>query len=135
MDEVVNSKIAVFGNKKIRNIFYKDELWFSVVDIIEVLTVSTIPRRYWADLKRKLINEGFNELYEKIVQLKVESLDGKKYLTDCANNETLLRIIQTVPSPKVEPFKRWLAKRVISKENYLPSRQAGLPGGKIKRLK
>jgi hypothetical protein len=79
------------------------------VDVIEVLTGSSIPRRYWSDLKIKLKEEGF-QLYEKIVQLKLLSADGKKYETDCADTELLLRIIQSIPSPKAEPFKVWLAK-------------------------
>lgn len=103
-------KVAIFKGQKVRREVYKNEWWFSVVDVISALTDSTIPRRYWADLKRKLTNEGFNELYEKIVQLKIESSDGKKYQTDCANTETIFRVIQTIPSPKAELFKRWLAK-------------------------
>ena len=73
------------------------------------MTDSSIPRRYWSDLKIKLKNEGF-ELYEKIVQLKLLSADGKFYKTDCANTETIFRLIQSIPSPKAEPFKLWLAK-------------------------
>lgn len=90
----------------------KAETWFfSVVDIIQALTDSRNARRYWSDLKTKLSDEeGFSELYEKIVQLKLLSTDGKKYQTDCATAETLLRIIQSIPSPKAEPIKQWLAK-------------------------
>ncbi len=80
-----------------------------MVDVVEVLTDSSIPRRYWSDLKSKLKEEGF-ELYEKIVQLKLPAADGKKYETDCANTESLFRIIQSIPSPKAEPFKLWLAR-------------------------
>jgi len=76
-----------------------------------VLTDSTNPRRYWSDLKRNLQEKkGVGELYDKIVQLKLKSADGKYYETDCANTETMFRIIQSIPSPKAEPFKRWLAK-------------------------
>ncbi|NGX59873.1 MAG: hypothetical protein KR126chlam3_01033 [Chlamydiae bacterium] len=76
-----------------------------------MLTDSSNPRRYWSDLKKKLTeDEGFSQLYEKIVQLKMESADGKRYPTDTANTEILFRIIQSIPSPKAEPFKRWLAK-------------------------
>ncbi len=82
--------------------------YFSVVDVIEVLTDSTIPKRYWSDLKRKLLLE-WSEVYEKIVQLKMLASDGKKYSTDCFNTEDLLRIIQSISSPKAEPFKVWLA--------------------------
>ena len=106
------TSIKLFESKKIR-VHWEDaeERWyFSIIDIIETLTDSNNPRRYWSDLKRKLSKEGFNQLYEIIVQLKLESSDGKKYVTDCADTEGLLRIIQSIPSPKAEPFKRWLAK-------------------------
>lgn len=79
------------------------------MDVISVLTGTENPRRYWSDLKRKLKNEGAVEVYEKIVQLKMTAPDGKKRLTDVADTEQLLRIIQSVPSPKAEPFKAWLA--------------------------
>jgi len=104
-------KIAIFNQQKIRRIWDEEkELWyFSIIDIIKILTNSTIPKRYWTDLKRKLEQEG-SQLYEKIVQLKLEASDGKKYLTDVADTETLLRIIQSIPSPKAEPLKIWLAK-------------------------
>jgi hypothetical protein len=78
--------------------------------VVEVLTDSENPRRYWSDLKRKLKAEGYGELYEKIVQLKMTAPDGKQRATDAANTETLLRVIQSIPSPKAEPFKRWLAQ-------------------------
>lgn len=104
-------KIAVFKGKSIRKTIYDNQWWFSIVDVIEVLTESPNSRRYWSDLKRQLSDkEGFFELYGKIVQLKLESSDGKKYETDCANTETVFRIIQSIPSPRAEPFKRWLAK-------------------------
>jgi hypothetical protein len=103
-------RVAVFEGKHIRKIMYEGEWWFSVVDIIEVLTGSSIPKRYWSDLKKKLVSEGFTEAYEKIVRLKMVAPDEKMRLTDCANTETMFRIIQSIPSPKVEPLKRWLAK-------------------------
>ena len=104
--------IKLFESKRIRVHWNNDsEKWFfSVIDIIETPTGSQNPRRYWSDLKRKLTKEGFSQLYEIIVQLKLESSDGKKYKTDCADTEGLLRIIQSIPSPKAEPFKVWLAK-------------------------
>lgn len=105
-----NTKIALFKGKKIRRIIYQNEWWFSIVDIIEALTGTDRPRKYWNDLKKKLTEEGYYEVSEKIGQLKMEAIDGKKYLTDCADTETVFRIIQSVPSPKAEPFKRWLAK-------------------------
>ena len=104
------TRIAVFKGKEIRKTIYKNEWWFSVTDVVAVLTDSNIPRRYWSDLKIKLKKEGFVEVYGKIVQLKLESPDGKLRETDCANTETIFRIIQTIPSPKAEPFKRWLAR-------------------------
>ncbi|KPK33258.1 MAG: phage antirepressor protein [Chlamydiae bacterium SM23_39] len=110
-DEKSISKIAVFKGKKIRKIIHKDEWHFSIIDIIEVLTESSNPRRYWSDLKNKLFeNEGFSQLYEKIVQLKLMAPDKKMRDTDTTNTETIFRIIQSIPSPKAEPFKRWLAK-------------------------
>ena len=107
---VETTKIAIFKGKGIRKTIYKNEWWFSIVDVIAALTDSNIPRRYWSDLKIKLKKEGFIEVYEKIVQLKLEAPDGKLRETDCANTETIFRIIQTIPSPKAEPFKRWLAR-------------------------
>ena len=109
MNEV--NKLAIFQGKKIRKILHKNEWWFSIIDIIEVLTEASIPRRYWTDLKKKLIEEeSFAELYEKIVQLKLKAQDGKMRDTDCANTETIFRIIQSIPSQKAEPFKKWLAR-------------------------
>ena len=104
-------QIQNFNDAKIRMVWdnEKEQYFFSVVDIIQVLTDSATPRRYWSDLKRKLQAEG-SELYEKIVQLKLEASDGKKYLTDVATVEQVFRIIQSVPSKKAEPFKLWLAE-------------------------
>jgi len=104
------TQIAIFRRKEIRKTVHKKEWWFSVIDIIQALTDSSMPRRYWTDLKRKLKDEGYFEVYDNIVQLKMEALDGKMRETDCANTETLFRIIQSIPSPKVEPLKRWLAR-------------------------
>jgi len=103
-------RVALFDGKRIRKILSEDEWWFSIIDIVKVLTASNNPKRYWSDLKRKLAKEGYSELYDKIVQLKFVAADGKYYATDCANTETMFRIIQSIPSPKVEPLKRWLAK-------------------------
>ncbi len=106
-----NKKIAIFEGNNIRRIWddEKESWYFSVVDVITVLTGSSIPRRYWSDLKIKLTDEG-SQLYEKIVQLKFQAVDGKYYLSDAADTETLFRIIQSIPSPKAEPFKLWLAR-------------------------
>ena len=111
-----NGSIQLFENQKIRTAWdaEKEEWYFSIIDVISVLTGTANPRRYWSDLKRKLKAEGANELYEKIVQLKMLSSDGKRYKTDVANTEQLLRIIQSIPSPKAEPFKAWLA--MVGKE-------------------
>ena len=104
------NKLAVFEGKRIRKSIHDNEWWFSIIDVIEVLVGSDRPRRYWNDLKSKLISEGYFEVSEKIGQLKMVAPDGKMRLTDCANTETMFRIIQSIPSPRVEPFKRWLAK-------------------------
>ena len=117
MEEVNdNGSIQLFEDQKIRTAWdaEKEEWYFSIIDVISVLTGTANPRRYWSDLKRKLKAEGANELYEKIVQLKMLSSDGKRYKTDVANTEQLLRIIQSIPSPKAEPFKAWLA--MVGKE-------------------
>ena len=103
--------IKLFEEKKVRSHWDpKSETWyFSVVDAVEILSGSDRPRKYWADLKSKLKKEG-SQLSEKIGQLKMLASDGKMYLTDVADTETLLRVIQSIPSPKAEPFKLWLAK-------------------------
>ena len=106
----MTTKIAVFKGKKVRKTIHNNEWWFSVIDIIEALTGTERPRKYWNDLKKKLADEGYFEVSENIGQLKLLASDGKKYLTDCANTETTFRIIQSIPSPKAEPFKRWLAR-------------------------
>ncbi|AQU02540.1 MAG: Bro-N domain-containing protein [Dehalococcoides mccartyi] len=103
-------QISLFKNKEIRRVLHDGEWFFSVVDIIEAITDSIRPRQYWTDLKSKIIKEGANELYENIVQLKMPASDGKERDTDAADAETVFRIIQSIPSPKAEPFKRWLAK-------------------------
>ncbi len=105
------SGIKLFESKKVRTHWDEEkETWyFSVIDVIEILTGSSIPKRYWSDLKKKLTNEG-SQLYENIVQLKLEASDGKKYATDCLDTPNLLRLIQSIPSPNAEPFKQWLAK-------------------------
>ena len=105
------TSIKLFESKKIRSHWDSEqEKWyFSVIDIIEVLTGSNNSRRYWSDLKIKLKQEG-SQLYEKIVQLKMKASDGKMRKTDVADTEQLLRFIQSIPSPKAEPFKTWLAK-------------------------
>jgi len=105
------NEMILFQDKKVRRIWNEsNQKWyFSIVDVIEVLTESNRPRKYWNDLKSKLKNEG-SELSEKIGQLKMQSSDGKFYDTDVADTEELFRLIQSIPSPRAEPFKRWLAK-------------------------
>ncbi len=105
------SNIKLFEQKQVRSHWDEEnEKWYlSVIDIIEILTGSTIPKRYRSDLKKKLTNEG-TQLYEKIVQLKFEAADGKKYATDCLETQDVFRLIQSIPSPKAEPFKLWLSK-------------------------
>ncbi len=105
------NSIQLFEDRKVRT-FWNDEheKWFiSIIDVIEILTNTDRPRKYWSDLKAKLKKEG-SELSEKIGQLKMQSADGKFYLTDVADTEQLFRLIQSIPSPKAEPFKLWLAQ-------------------------
>ena len=109
MTEKSQKGLIVFQDKKIRRIWHNNEWHFSVVDVINALEASTIPKRYWSDLKAKLLQEGF-EPYDKIVQLKLPAEDGKLRETDCANTKNMFRIIQSIPSPKAEPFKLWLAQ-------------------------
>ena len=105
-------KIQLFEDEPIRTAWdaEREEWYFSIVDVIRVLTGTENPRRYWSDLKRKLKAEGAFELYENIVQFKMTAPDGKMRLTDTADTEQLLRIIQSIPSPRAEPMKRWLAQ-------------------------
>jgi hypothetical protein len=105
------NSIIIFNQKQVRRTWNGEkELWyFSVVDVIEILTDTQRPRKYWNDLKKKLSEEG-SQLSEKIGQLKMKSSDGKSYLTDVLDTENILRLIQSIPSPKAEPFKLWLAK-------------------------
>jgi hypothetical protein len=104
------AKIAIFQKKEIRKTIYLNEWWFSVVDIVAALTESARPSVYWSTMKARVQNDEGVQLSTICKQLKLESSDGKKYVTDCANTEGIFRIIQSIPSPKAEPFKRWLAK-------------------------
>ncbi len=106
-----DNSIQLFDDKKIRTQWdaEKERWYFSIVDIIEVLTGTDRPRKYWADLKKKLLTEG-SELSEKIGQLKMQAPDGKNRLTDVADQEQMFRLIQSIPSPKAEPIKRWIAQ-------------------------
>ena len=105
-----NINPTIFEEKEVRRSWHDEQWFFSIIDIVGILSESPNPRRYWSDLKRKLISEGYSELYEKIVQLKLQSSDGKMYETDSSNLSGIFRIIQSIPSPKAEPFKQWLAR-------------------------
>src|SRR3989338_11230833 len=107
MINMENTKIALFKGKKIRKTIYQDEWWFSIVDVCAVLTNSVGPGAYWRKLKQRLKEEG-SEVVTFCHGLRLVALDGKKYITDCASTEGIFRIIQSIPSPKAEPFKRWL---------------------------
>ncbi len=104
-------RIVIFQEQAVRRTWHANEWWFSVIDVVGILSETAIPKRYWSDLKRKLAQEaGSEQPYEKIVRLKLTAPDGKLRDTDVANTETLFRVIQSIPSPKAEPFKRWLAQ-------------------------
>src|SRR3989339_525700 len=109
--EEEDKKTKIFAGKKIRTYWNeeKEKWYFSIIDVIEILTESPRPRKYWADLKAKLITEG-PELSDKIGQLKMIAEDGKLRETDVGDTEQILRLIQSIPSKKAEPFKLWLAK-------------------------
>jgi len=104
-----DNSLVVFQDKKIRRIWHEDEWFFSVIDIIAVLTESENPRKYWSVLKTRLKQEG-SQTATNCSQLKLPSQDGKLRLTDVANTEQVFRLIQSIPSKKAEPFKQWLAK-------------------------
>lgn len=104
------TKIVLFKNRQVRKTLYQNEWHFSVIDIIEALTESANPKVYWSAMKVRVKNEDGIQLSTICKQLKLPSSDGKKYETDCVNTEDAFRIVQSIPSPKAEPFKRWLAK-------------------------
>lgn len=106
------STIKLFETKQVRSLWDAErEAWFfSIVDVVAVLTESPNPRKYWSVLKTRILKKEGAELATDCSQLKMESADGKKYLTDVADTEQLLRLVQSIPSPKAEPFKQWLAR-------------------------
>ncbi|MBI2981015.1 MAG: Bro-N domain-containing protein [Deltaproteobacteria bacterium] len=106
----METKIAIFKGNKIRKTLHENEWWFSVIDVVSVLTDSTNPRDYWFKMKQRVKSDDGIELSTLCRQLRLEAPDRKMRETDCANTEGIFRIIQSIPSPKAEPFKRWLAK-------------------------
>jgi len=107
--DITNIPPTVFEEKEVRRTWHDEQWFFSVIDVIAILSDSERPRKYWVDLKRKLREEG-SELSDKIGRLKLPSSDGKNYLTDVTNISGIFRIIQSISSPKAEPFKQWLAR-------------------------
>lgn len=126
------SNIKLFKDRKIRSVWNEEEeqWYFSIVDVIEILTDSPTPRQYWGKLKKREFTNL--QLYPFWVQLKLESQDGKKYATDCANVKGVLRIIQSIPSPKAEPFKQWLAQ--VGYERMLEIEDPELAQERMKNL-
>lgn len=103
--------VSEHGGFRFRRVWHDGEWWHSVADIVAAVAENTSrPRKYWDDLKRKLADEGFDQLSEKIGQLKLPAADGKNYTTDCATTGTMFRIVESVPSPRAEPIKQFLAR-------------------------
>jgi prophage antirepressor-like protein len=119
--------IKLFDNKKVRTLWdAEQEKWyFSIIDVIEILTGTDRPRKYWSDLKGKLKKEG-SELSAKIGQLKMAAEDGKMRITDVADTQQLFRLIQSIPSPKAEPFKLWLAKVAAERLDEMQDPELGI---------
>jgi len=122
------SSIKLFESKHIRSEWdeSKQKWYFAIIDVVEILTESNNPRRYWSDLKRKLDKEGYSQLYENIVQLKMISSDGKRYVTDCANakgfieNKVVARIGGKIAGNALMELEKESGEKVITSENYLP---------------
>lgn len=128
------NKIAIFKEKQIRRSWDEknEKWWFSVVDVIAALTESENPQVYWRVLKKRLLDEGSSETVTNCNGLKMMAADGRMRLTDVADVETLLRIIQSIPSPNAEPLKLWLARVGYEKSPGKAVRLPGLPGGNWK---
>ena len=119
-----NTDLILFENTPIRKVWHNEEWYFSVVDIIAVLTDSPIPKTYWSKLKTKIKAES--QAYPNTVQLKLIASDGKKRLTDCSNTEGILRIVMSVPSPKAEPLKLWLAQTGAERIEEIENPELGI---------
>lgn len=137
---ILQSSIKLFEEKKVRSIWNEEEQqwYFSVVDVVEVLTESVNPRDYWFKMKKRVHSEDGIELSTICRQLKMQSSDGKYYNTDCANVKSLFRIIQSIPSPKAEPFKQWLAQvgyermqEIENPETFEENENVARRGGKV----
>jgi DNA-damage-inducible protein D len=115
-DAPKNTDVSLFSQQQFRRLWHKNEWYYSITDVITILTGSPSSRQYWAVLKKRLEAEGFDETLSQIEQLKLQSQDKRFRLTDTANRQTILRIIQSVPSPKAESFKQWLAQ--IGEERF-----------------
>ena len=124
------NKLVIFQNKQIRRIWHNEEWFFSVVDVVGILAETPYPRQYWEKVKQREFVD--NQLSPIWLQLKLPSTDNKKYSTDCANTEGIFRIIQSIPSPKAEPFKRWLAK--VGKERIDEIENPELAQERMKKL-
>ena len=98
------------ASERVRRVWHNGRWFFSIIDVVGLLTDSAQPNRYWADMKQRVSDEGFRQLFAKCERLKMEASDGKQRLTEAADTETLLRLVQSIPSPKAEPFKQWLAR-------------------------
>ena len=105
-----NKELVLFENSKIRRQMYNGEWYYSIVDVVDILTESKNPTDYWYQLRKRLETEEFSEVSTNCRQLKMIAKDGKRRTTDCANRETIFRLIQSIPSPKAEPFKLWFAR-------------------------
>lgn len=126
------NKIIVFENQKIRRVWHNEEWYYAIVDIVAVLTESANPAVYWRVLKKRLIDEGADETVTNCNGLKMVAKDGKIRITDCTNTKSIFRLIQSIPSPKAEPFKMWLAQ--IGKERIDEIENPELAQERMKRL-
>ncbi|HEV2459903.1 MAG TPA: BRO family protein [Ktedonobacterales bacterium] len=126
-DALTSTSLALIeeqADASIRRVWHDGQWWFSVVDVIWVLTDSANPRKYWTAMKARIQDEGFRQVATKCRQLKMRSRDGKHYQTDAADRETTLRLIQSIPSPKAEPIKQWLARVGVERLDALDAAQS-----------